>query len=142
MKKILVIDDEPFVARLIGAALDTVGIEHDLEYSSDGAQGKIMAAQAGFDLVTLDLQMPLMGGVEALKEMKQNPKSAGVPVVVVTAQQDPAFHQQLMDLGAAAVVTKPFDPADLGDVLSRILAGEEFVPDVGMPGSGLRPMGG
>ena len=125
MKKILVIDDEAPVARLIGAALTSAGVEHTIDYCSDGGQGRARAAQGQHDLITLDLHMPLMGGMEALKEIKQNPKSAAIPVVVITAQQDSAFHKRAKEFGAATVVPKPFRPDDLGSILSQVLAGAD-----------------
>jgi len=142
MKRILVIDDEPFVARLIAAALKVADIQHSLDYCSDGGQGRAKAAGGQYDLITLDLAMPLMDGVEALGEMKRNPRSARIPVVVVTAQHDPALHQRAMELGAAALITKPFQLEQLGDILRRVLAGEEVEPPASAgPGPGLRPLG-
>jgi len=132
MKRILVIDDEPTVARLIRAALEAAGVEHILDYCSDGAQGRTKAAQGQYDLITLDLHMPLMGGVEALREMKQNPKSADIPVVVITAQKDPTFHQRATQFGTAAVITKPFQVKELGSILARILVGEQFEQPLGV----------
>ncbi len=141
MKKVLVIDDEAPVARLIGAALKAAGVEHTLDYCSDGAQGRTKAAHGQYDLITLDLHMPFMGGMEALKELKQSPKSASIPVVVVTAQHDPAFHQRATDLGAAAVVRKPFQTDDLATILAQILAGEQVELPPGAEGdSDLRPL--
>ena len=143
MKKILVIDDDPPVARLIGAALTASGVEHTLDYCSDGAQGRTKAAQGNYDLITLDLHMPLMGGVEALQEMKRSPKSADIPVVVVTGQKDPAFHDRAREFGAAAVVTKPFTVNELGIVLTQALAGAKVIgPPSPSQDSGLRPLGG
>ena len=141
MKKVLVIDDEPPVARLIAAALKSAGVEHSLDYCSDGAQGRAKAAQGQYDLITLDLHMPLMGGVEALREMKRDPKSAHIPVVVVTGQHDPAFHKRVMELGAAALITKPFQIDQLGTILGQVLAGEHIEP-VASPDqdSDLRPL--
>jgi CheY-like chemotaxis protein len=141
MKRVLVIDDEPYVARLIGAALKVAQVEHSLEYCSDGGQGRAKAAQGGYDLVALDLAMPLMDGIEALQEIKRNPKSASIPVIVVTAQHDPALHQRAMELGAAALITKPFQLEQLGDIFRRVLAGEAVEPPDAGPGQGLRPLG-
>jgi CheY-like chemotaxis protein len=124
MKTILVIDDEAPIARLIGAALKSAGVDHTVDYYSDGAQGKIKAAQGEYDLITLDINMPLMDGMEALVEMKSDPKSAATPVVVVTAEDDEGVHRDLMGAGAAAVITKPVTVEDLGKVLSQVLAGQ------------------
>jgi CheY-like chemotaxis protein len=125
MKRVLVVDDEPPIGRLISAALDAAGVEHTMDYCSDGGQGRVKAAQGQYDLITLDLHMPLMGGIEALREIKQNPKSAHIPVVVVTGQKDPAFHKRAWELGADALITKPFKVEGLGSILSQLLAGEE-----------------
>ncbi len=141
MKKILVIDDEPPVARLIGAALKAADIEHTIDYCSDGALGRTKAAHGQYDLITLDLLMPLMGGLEALRELKQNPNSASIPVVIVTAQKDPEFHRRAIELGAAALITKPFEINDLAAILAQLLAGEQVELPPGMPGSDLRPLG-
>jgi CheY-like chemotaxis protein len=124
----LVVDDEPPVARLVTAALDAAGVQHRVEYCGDGAQGRTKAARGGYDLITLDIHMPLMGGVEALREAKRNPKSAHIPIVVITGQKDPAFHKRVMKFGAAAFVTKPFEVKELGKILSQVLSGEYAEP--------------
>ncbi len=140
MKRVLVIDDEAPVARLIDTALMLVGVEHTLDYCSDGAQGRLKAVQGEYDLITLDLNMPLMDGMEALAEMKRNPRSRGIPVIVLTARQDPGLRQLVTDLGAAALLYKPFSADALGPVLQSALQG----PSATAPGAGegiLRPLG-
>ena len=124
MKRVLVIDDEPLVARSITQVLKQANLECRLDYCSDGGQGRAKAAQGQYDLITLDLGMPFMDGIEALEEMKRNPKSAEIPVIVVTGKSDPALHQRAMDLGAAAVVTKPFSVWQLGNTIRLVFAGE------------------
>jgi DNA-binding response OmpR family regulator len=128
VRKVLVIDDDPFVARLVGSALERRNVEHSLDYCSDGAQGRLKASAGGYDLIVLDLAMPFMDGVTALEEMRRNPKSAGVPVVVVTALTDPALHEQARQLGAAAVITKPFEHWELADAVRLVLAGDDLRP--------------
>lgn len=123
MKRILVIDDEPLVARLLTEVLKLANLECKLDYCSDGGQGRAKAAQGQYDLISLDLAMPLMDGIEALAEIKRNPKSAHIPVVVVTARRDPAIHQRATELGAAAVISKPFNVWELGNTFRLILAG-------------------
>ena len=142
MKRILVIDDDPPVARMIEIALEMAKVEHVLDYCSDGGQGRAKAGQGGYDLICLDLSMPFMDGFEALGEMKRNPKSAQIPVVVITGEQEPEIHQRVMELGAAAIVTKPFEPVQLGSILQQVLRGEQPEPPRGTsPGGGLRRLG-
>ena len=123
MQRILVSDDDAPVARIVKAALDIIKVEHALDYCSDGGQGRAKAAQGGYNLICLDLSMPFMDGFEALGEMKRNPKSAQIPVVVITGAQEPEIRHRVMELGAAAVFTKPFEPVHLGHLLQHILAG-------------------
>ncbi|UCC67658.1 MAG: response regulator [Armatimonadota bacterium] len=141
MKRILVIDDEPPVARLVTAALNTAGVQHSVEYCGDGAQGRTKAARGGYDLITLDIHMPLMGGVEALREAKRSPKSAHIPIVVITGQQDPMFRRRVMKFGAATLVTKPFEIEELGKILSQVLSGEYAEPSaIGDQDPDIRPL--
>ena len=138
MKRVLVIDDDPAIARLVQTALWNADVEHTLEYCSDGSQGRLMAARGGYDLITLDLAMPFMDGTEALREMRGNPKSASIPTVVITALEDAQLHQQVKELGAAAVITKPFEIWELVSILKLVMAGQEVKPPT-PPGEGDAP---
>jgi len=131
VKKVLVVDDDPRVARLVAAALYSADVKHSLEYCSDGGQGRAKAAQGQYDLITLDLAMPFMDGVEALEEMKRNPRSADIPVVVITALQEPEVHKRAQELGAVAVITKPFELWELVNVFRLTLAGDQAKPPPG-----------
>jgi DNA-binding response OmpR family regulator len=133
MKKVLVVDDDPVVARLVAAALKEADVEHSLDYCSDGGQGRIKAAGGQYDLITLDLAMPLVGGIEALDELKRNPRSARTPVIVVTALQDLALHERVRAMGAATVIQKPFELWQLVDAVRLVFAGNKIRPG---PGAG------
>jgi two-component system phosphate regulon response regulator PhoB len=74
-----------------------------------------------FDLVLLDINMPGGTGVEALRKLKQSNKTKKIPVIVVTGNTDPAVEKQVMDLGAAAYVTKPIDPEALMAAVKDVL---------------------
>ena len=121
MKKVLVVDDQPTVVRLIDATLKKIGVEYVLDYCSDGAQGRLKALQRPYDLIILDLAMPFMGGLEALAEIKRDPKTADVIVVVITGIKEPAQHREAERLGAAAVVTKPFEIEEFARILRLAL---------------------
>jgi len=142
MNRILVIDDDPIISRLVKAALDIAKVEHGIDYSSDGGQGMVRTSKGGYDLICLDLTMPFMDGFEALEEIKRKPQSAQIPVVVITGVQETDVHQRVMALGAAAIVTKPFNPTEFADVLQQVLAGEKPTPPQSRgPGGGMRHLG-
>jgi DNA-binding response OmpR family regulator len=129
MKRVLVVDDDPAIARLVGAALKEADVEHSLDYCSDGGQGRLKAAGGEYDLVTLDLAMPFVGGVEALGEMKRHPRASRIPVIVITALQDPGLHDRVKAMGAAAVIQKPFELWQLIDAVRLIFAGNKLTPE-------------
>jgi len=121
MKKVLTIDDEPYVARLLRTVLkEAWGEDVDLDWAADGGIGKVKAATGDYDLITLDIGMPLMGGLEALAEIKRNPRSAQTPVVVITGLDDPALPRQAHSLGAAGFVRKPFSVEELKRIIHDI----------------------
>jgi CheY-like chemotaxis protein len=128
VKRVLVIDDEPAIAHLVRASLKTASLPCHVEYCSDGAQGRQKATQGGYDLITLDRNMPRMGGIDALKAIRRDPRSANIPVVVITAQKDDGFERLALDLGATVVLAKPFRPHQLGGTLRDILSADQTGP--------------
>jgi DNA-binding response OmpR family regulator len=141
VKQVLVIDDEASVARLVAAALRAADLKHRLDYCSDGGQGRTMAARGQHDLIVLDLAMPLMDGFDALEEMKRNPKSSEIPIIVLTALHDAELHKRARELGAIEVITKPCGLWELVSAFRLILAGKEIKPPQGADSDPARPAG-
>jgi DNA-binding response OmpR family regulator len=104
-KKILVIDDEPEVRKLMEHFLTTKG--HEVRLAENGRVG--LAALDAFtpDLVLLDMHMPEMDGAETLRELAR--RSPGLPVIMVTVNEDVETTSRLLQLGAADYVPKPFN---------------------------------
>ncbi len=128
MRKVLVIDDDPYIPRLVSAALKENNLDHHVEYCSDGGQGRAKASQGGYDLIVLDINMPFMDGTVALAEMKRNPKSAEIPVLVLTGVSDEAVLEQMRAGGAVMVMGKPFEHWELANAVRLVLAGDELRP--------------
>ncbi len=124
VKRVLVVDDEPAIAHLVRASLKAAGLPCAVDYCSNGAQARLKATQGGYDLITLDRNMPLVGGIDALKAIRRDPRSAAATVVIITAQKDRAFEHHALELGAAAVVAKPFRLQQLAATLGQILSQE------------------
>lgn len=104
-KKILVVDDEPEVRKLMEHFLTTKGYE--VRAAENGRVG--LAALDTFtpDLVLLDMHMPEMDGAETLRELAR--RSPGLPVIMVTVNEDVETTSRLLQLGAADYVPKPFN---------------------------------
>jgi len=106
--RILVAEDDPSVARLYVAYALSRG--HQVLLAKDGAETLVTAAAELPDLVLLDVSMPKVDGRDVLKQLKANPKTAPIPVLVVTAYGgDQNLRDLLLELGAIDVLEKPVD---------------------------------
>ena len=103
---VLVVDDEPNVRRMVMKALEADG--YVFTEACDGQEALRMIAERTPDLVLLDLMMPKLGGMEVLKAMRANPKTAGVPVLILSAQNDESSIRAGFDVGATDYLAKPF----------------------------------
>jgi CheY-like chemotaxis protein len=118
--KVLLIDDEPDIRRVARLGLTRVGGMEVVEASS-GAEGLVKAREERPDAVLLDVMMPGLDGPSTLARLREDPATAGVPVVFLTAKAMAAEVDRLKALGAAGVLTKPFDPMTLARDLRAAL---------------------
>jgi CheY-like chemotaxis protein len=106
--RILFAEDDPAVARLYVAYAQSRG--HEALIARDGAETLVTAAAELPDLVFLDVAMPKLDGRDVLKQLKANPKTAPIPVLVITALGgDQNLRDLLLELGALDVLEKPVD---------------------------------
>jgi CheY-like chemotaxis protein len=122
MARILVIDDEPDVRWMLRLSLERLG--HEVLLAEDGLRGVAMAQRQKPDVVVLDLMMPVMDGYGVLDAMQRDPRTAGLPILVLTAKALPDEEERVTEAGARRFVTKPFDPLDLARALEELLAEE------------------
>lgn len=112
---ILIVDDE---ANIRGALLNWFEIRgFEVFSAADGMEAVSLCETRHFDVITMDLEMPRMGGIEALREIRKS--LPNVPVLVVTGL--PRDIQQAMSAGAAKVLTKPLRLRDLEDEVRSLL---------------------
>jgi CheY-like chemotaxis protein len=122
--KALIIDDEDDVRQVVRLSLGRVG-GMDVTDASSGAAGIALAATSAPDFILLDLMMPEMDGVETLGRLRDDPRTASIPVIFLTAKALPSEIERLRNLGALDVVVKPFNPMTLARQLRSILGGDE-----------------
>jgi len=113
--KVLIAEEEIGVAKLLDVLMKQRGCETDIV--ADGAQAVELAREAHPDLILLDLMMPIRDGVDVLDELRQDPGTAQIPVVVLTTDET---IDQLPD-PAMAHVTKPFAPKGLRAAVQQAL---------------------
>jgi PleD family two-component response regulator len=97
MGKVLIIDDTPQNIDILIDILDS----HDISVALDGESGIAMCSDEDFELFLIDIVMPDMDGFEVCKTLKQNPKTAPVPVIFITAHTDYESIDKCFEFGMA-----------------------------------------
>jgi CheY-like chemotaxis protein len=106
--RILVAEDDAAVARLYAAYAQSRG--HSVLFARDGAETLVTATAELPDLIWLDIAMPKLDGRDVLRQLKANPRTAGIPVLVVSAfGGDQNMRDLMLELGAWDVMEKPLD---------------------------------
>jgi signal transduction histidine kinase len=108
--RLLAIDDDPAVLRLIGRVLSG---EYDVVLAADGEQGLRLALTSPPDLILSDVSMPRMTGQQLLHELRREPSLAEIPVIVLTGDGDDQLRLELLRGGANDFLVKPFSMEEL-----------------------------
>ncbi len=104
----LIVEDDPDIAELLRHTLAQASLRSVVQ--RDGEKGLAEARRRPYDLVLLDVMLPGLDGLEVLKALKRDGKTAGVPVMLVTAKGSETDIVLGLELGAADYVVKPFSP--------------------------------
>jgi len=115
MPKILVVDDEIHILKIIDYKLRTAG--YTVIVATDGLEGLEKARVERPDLILLDVMMPRMDGFQALEALKRDPTTKAIPVFMLTVKGKEMDRLRGLQMGIAAYITKPFSPNAL---LARI----------------------
>lgn len=106
MTNILIVDDEAVAIRILQHTLIKQG--YSVQTASNGDEALRLASQSTFELMILDISMPLMDGVELLAELRQLPTSEDTPVIMLTASSQDEDRVRAENAGANLYMTKPF----------------------------------
>ncbi len=120
LQRVLVIDDEPDILAVIGITLRARG-GIEVEMCRSGEEALEVARRFAPVLILLDVMMPGTDGPTTLEALRGDPQTAATPVVFMTAKAMPHEIARYRDLGAAAVIAKPFDQSTLADELEQIV---------------------
>ena len=108
---ILIVEDEPDIAELLSYNLEKEGLSVSVETRGDTALESIRAQPP--DLIVLDLMLPGMSGLELARLIQRDPKTADVPIVMLTAKSAEIDRIVGLELGADDYITKPFSPREV-----------------------------
>ena len=136
-ESLLVVDDDPFIARLLEIELRAAG--YDVRVAADGAMAFEAAQERCPDLVLADVMMPNMDGFELTRRLRQDPRTASVSVIMLTARGLSADKLEGFAIGADDYIVKPFDTPELlariRGVLRRSRDTRTQSPLTGLPGN-------
>ncbi|MBF0212477.1 MAG: response regulator [Magnetococcales bacterium] len=118
-KSILCVDDSASMRQTIKLTLAVRG--YRIVEAVDGLDGLEKAQKETVDLVITDLNMPRMGGLEFIDELRKLSEYKGVPILFVTTESDEALRARAREAGATGWLTKPFAPEVLLKVTRRLL---------------------
>ena len=111
VSRILLVEDNPLNQEVGKGLLEFAGYAVDV--AENGQVAVDMLAERPFDLVLMDLHMPVMGGLEATRKLRYLPECARIPVVALTADLRPGVAEECLAAGMDSFVGKPFDPKAL-----------------------------
>ena len=116
--RVLVVDDDDVIRQLITVNLELEGFE--VETAVDGMDCLEKVKDVDPDVVTLDIMMPRLDGWETATRLREDPETAGLKVVLLSARAQEADLQRGNRIGVDAYLTKPFDPDELIEVVRRL----------------------
>lgn len=118
--KVMVVEDYDDTRALVKMFLELEGCK--VVEASDGREAVAYAVGNGFDLILMDLNLPVLDGYEATRQILAHPNSRHVPIVAFSAQCSPERRQRALDAGCLDCVEKPMDFDKIGSVLLRFAA--------------------
>jgi PAS domain S-box-containing protein len=118
-KRIVLIDDEPALIRLITQALTRLGYVVDSFLSSEAAVAALQAAPSTFDLLITDFSMPVLSGLDVVKALRQ--LRPNVPIIVSSGHIDESSQQQLHELGVSCLLLKPYSLNSMATSVNQLL---------------------
>ncbi len=116
--RILVADDDPVILRLLEVNLGLEGF--DVATAASGPEAVASAREARPALILLDVMMPGTSGWDVVDELRSDPATADIPILLLSARTQDEDRRRAEALGLAGYVTKPFDPAELAATIRRL----------------------
>ncbi len=116
--RVLVVDDDDVIRQLISVNLELEGFEVSTAYDGQDCLDKVKDVDPV--VVTLDIMMPRLDGWEAASRLRDDPDTAGIKVVLLSARAQEADLQRGSRLGVDAYLTKPFDPDEMIATVRRL----------------------
>jgi diguanylate cyclase (GGDEF)-like protein len=119
LNKILVVEDEADIRKILQMSLEKIG-HFIVKACASGEEALQVAEEFAPDLILLDVMMPVMDGFETMKRLREKLTLANTPIIFVTAKNEPTDIAHYRNLGAMDVISKPFNPTTITELLRVI----------------------
>ncbi len=119
MGNILIVDDSSLIRSVAASATEEAG--HIPIVASNGQEGLEAMQRHSIDMIFSDVNMPVMGGIEMVTQIKDNPNYKFIPVIMLTTESDPALKEQGKALGVKAWMLKPFNKQKFFMAVKKLL---------------------
>jgi CheY-like chemotaxis protein len=119
LERIMMVEDDPDIQTVARMSLEVVG-GFTVEVYSGGEEALARVGEYAPDLILLDVMMPDMDGPTVLRHLRENPATAAIPVIFMTAKAQAHEVASYRGMGALGVISKPFDPMTLASTVTEI----------------------
>jgi two-component system cell cycle response regulator DivK len=118
-RRVLYVEDNEYNRKIVRQLLSRTS--YRLLEAMDGEEGVAMAQRELPDLILMDVQLPKLSGLDATRRLRADPRTARIPLVVVTSFALSGDGQRALDAGASAYLAKPYSPRDLLALIRKLL---------------------
>jgi two-component system, cell cycle response regulator DivK len=118
-KKVLIVDDSHMIRRIVGTILKEIGFE--VITAENGKAGCEAARAERPDLIIMDVEMPVMNGIEATARLRSDPSVSAIPILIFTSLGSDEDMRAARDAGACGFLNKPISRDELKDAVSCLL---------------------
>jgi CheY-like chemotaxis protein len=119
-RRVLVVDDDAGTRKLCSVILELAALE--VIEARDGRAGLVRARLQRPDLIVTDVMMPGLDGFQLVEALRQEERTRAIPVIFMSGDPEPGSHARAFGLGAAAYITKPFNPVSFASLVARLVS--------------------
>jgi len=122
--RVLIVDDSSVMRKIVGRSLRQAGLEIvELLEASNGSEALTLVKGNSLDLILSDINMPLMDGLEFVRQLRRIESAQHIPVIMITTEAGEAHVVQALSLGASGYIRKPFTPEQIKERVIPLLGG-------------------
>jgi two-component system chemotaxis response regulator CheY len=122
--RVLIVDDSSVMRKIVGRSLRQAGVEvQQLLEASNGSEALTVAKENPLDLILSDINMPLMDGLEFVRQLRCIEAAQNIPVIMITTEAGEAHVVQALSCGASGYIRKPFTSEQIKERIIPLLGG-------------------